>query len=388
MKLAICTDVFTDLSYTDMLDKVKSLGIDAVEMTAGCWGARKHCNTAELLADEGKRKEFMGELEKRGMRISALNTSCNPLWPSKTGEEYKKSMYDCATLAGLLGVKKIVAMAGLPAGSENDTTPNWITSTVSWPDFMAPAYEYQWKVTIEFWNEFIAHCKKCGIDPASLKGKVLCLNTGMHRLFDDSKAYYHYSIGTGIDAGKWFVKHGVKCVAMDSQALDHPLHTAMGNNGMTRMNLLGATGKPITEEYKELFGEEAYAEFDKFEYIRIHGQAAYDEKFGELEDLGVWGTWEPCHKEMLGHGIVGVENLGGDLDKIKPGKVFNFFCFPLRWYMGDGAMSRCVAFIDEDDVDASVPDRTYKYGGTGYADESGHGDSGLEYMRKLFNRNK
>ena len=27
-------------------------------------------------------------------------------------------------------------------------------------------------------------------------------------------------------------------------------------------------------------------------------------------------------------------------------------------------------------------------GGTGYADESGHGDSGLEYMRKLFNRNK
>ena len=201
-------------------------------------------------------------------------------------------------------------------------------------------------------------CKKCGIDPASLKGKVLCLNTGMHRLFDDSKAYYHYSIGTGIDAGKWFVKHGVKCVAMDSQALDHPLHTAMGNNGMTRMNLLGATGKPFTEEYKELFGEEAYAEFDKFEYIRIHGQAAYDEKFGELEDLGVWGTWEPCHKEMLGHGIVGVENLGGDLDKIKPGKVFNFFCFPLRWYMGDGAMSRCVAFIDEDDVDASVPDRT------------------------------
>ena len=60
MKLAICTDVFADLSYTDMLDKVKSLGIDAVEMTAGGWGARKHCNTAELLADEGKRKGIHG----------------------------------------------------------------------------------------------------------------------------------------------------------------------------------------------------------------------------------------------------------------------------------------------------------------------------------------
>ncbi|MBQ8585314.1 MAG: sugar phosphate isomerase/epimerase, partial [Butyricicoccus sp.] len=166
---AICTDVFADLSYTDMLDRVKSLGIDAVEMTAGGWGARKHCPTAELLADDAKLADYKAELDKRGMRISALNTSCNPLWPSETGEQYKKSMYDCAELAGKLGVKKIVAMAGLPAGSPTDTTPNWITSTISWPDFMAPAYEYQWKVTIEFWKEFAAHCEKCGVEQIAIE---------------------------------------------------------------------------------------------------------------------------------------------------------------------------------------------------------------------------
>ena len=117
MQLALCTDVLADLSFTDMLDKVKSYGIDAVEMTAGGWGARKHVNTAELLADDAKLEAFKAELDQRGMRISALNTSCNPTWPSKTGEEYAKSMYDCATLAGKLGVKKLVAMAGLPAGA-------------------------------------------------------------------------------------------------------------------------------------------------------------------------------------------------------------------------------------------------------------------------------
>ena len=147
MKLAICTDVFADLSYTDMLDKVKSLGIDAVEMTAGGWGARKHCNTAELLADPDKLAAFKAELDKRGMRISALNTSCNPLWPSETGKEYEKSMYDCAVLA----------------------TPNWIVSTVSWPDFMAPAYEYQWKVTIAFWKKFAQHCKNCGVEQIAIE---------------------------------------------------------------------------------------------------------------------------------------------------------------------------------------------------------------------------
>ena len=146
--------------------------------------------------------------------------------------------------------------------------------------------------------------------------------------------------------------------------------------------------KTIIEEYKELFGEEAFAEFDKFEYIRIHGQEAYDEKFGELENLGVWGTWEPCHKEMLGHGIVGVENLGGDLDKIPAGVWFRFNCFPLRWYLGDGSMARCTAEIDEDLLVKGVPDRTYAYGGTGYGFPEGNGDSGLEYMQKLFNRNK
>lgn len=169
MKLAICTDVFADLSYTDMLDKVKSLGIDAVEMTAGGWGARKHCNTAELLSSEEKLEDFKNELIKRNMRISALNTSCNPLWPSATGDAYKESMYACANLAEKLGVKKIVAMAGLPAGNAKDTTPNWITSTVSWPDFMAPAYEYQWKVTIEFWNEFASYCKQKKIEQIAIE---------------------------------------------------------------------------------------------------------------------------------------------------------------------------------------------------------------------------
>ncbi|MDY3618999.1 sugar phosphate isomerase/epimerase family protein [Agathobaculum sp.] len=169
MQLAICTDVFADLSYTDMLDKVKSYGIDAVEMTAGGWGARKHCPTAELLADENKLAAYKAELEKRSMRIAALNTSCNPLWPNETGKTYSESMYDCATLAGKLGVKKLVAMSGLPAGNEHDTTPNWIVSTVSWPDYMAPAVEYQWKTTIAWWKDFAAHCEKCGVEQVAIE---------------------------------------------------------------------------------------------------------------------------------------------------------------------------------------------------------------------------
>lgn len=169
MKLSICTDIFADLSYPDMLDQVKSLGVNAVEMTAGGWGACKHVDTAGLLTDANKRAAFMRELSDRGMAISALNTSCNPLWPSETGEIYAKSMYDCATLAGMLGVKTIVAMSGLPGGAPGDKTPNWITSTVSWPGYMVPSYNYQWEVTIKWWKDFAEHCKKAGVETIAIE---------------------------------------------------------------------------------------------------------------------------------------------------------------------------------------------------------------------------
>ena len=38
MKLSICTDVFGKIPFTEMLDKVKAYGIDAIELTTGGWG--------------------------------------------------------------------------------------------------------------------------------------------------------------------------------------------------------------------------------------------------------------------------------------------------------------------------------------------------------------
>ncbi len=206
-----------------------------------------------------------------------------------------------------------------------------------------------------------AACEKANFDPRELgNGMVLCLRSGMHLLYDDSKDYYHYSAGTGLKAGQWIEKYHPKCVAMDMQALDHPLHTAMGKNGPTQMNLPGRTGRSITQEYIDQYGIEQYALFDREVFIETFGMDRYMEEYGKLERAGECGTWEPCHKYMLGNGIVGVENLGGDLEKVV-GKRFQFWCFPLRWYMGDGTMVRCVAEIDDADLNP-VPDRVYKYG--------------------------
>ena len=58
MKLAICTDVYGNLPFAEMLDKVKSQGITGVEMTAGGWGGCPHVPTAALLAGPAKLTAF------------------------------------------------------------------------------------------------------------------------------------------------------------------------------------------------------------------------------------------------------------------------------------------------------------------------------------------
>ena len=74
------------------------------------------------------------------------------------------------TLAGKLGVKKLVMMSELPAGAPGDKTPNWFTSTVSWPDYMVESVRYQWEgVAIPLWKAFVEHCKKNGVEQIAIE---------------------------------------------------------------------------------------------------------------------------------------------------------------------------------------------------------------------------
>lgn len=170
MKLALCTDVLADLAFPEMLDRVKQYGIDGVEMTAGGWSPCPHVKTEELLASPPALAAFRGELEKRNMTIVALNCSGNPLAPGALGEKHTASSYRTVELAARLGVKKIVMMSGLPGGGPDDKIPNWITSTVSWPDYMPGVIDYQWnEVAIPWWQAFTRHAAEHGIEEIALE---------------------------------------------------------------------------------------------------------------------------------------------------------------------------------------------------------------------------
>ncbi len=147
-------------------------------------------------------------------------------------------------------------------------------------------------------------------------GDIVLVNTGWHHKYADSAEYYAYSPGFYKEAGEWFAAKGVKAVGTDTQALDHPLATAIGPHGPSE-----ATGGLLPwacREYEEETGRKVLDDFPE---------------------------WEPCHRAILSKGIYGFENVGGDIDAVT-GKRVTFAAFPWRWVGGDGCIVRLVAMID------------------------------------------
>lgn len=150
-------------------------------------------------------------------------------------------------------------------------------------------------------------------EPRIEAGDIVIINTGWHKFYGDNRKYFAYSPGLYREAGEWLAEKKVKAVGVDQQALDHPLATAIGPHG-PRGPLMPdvcaeferETGKPVSEVFSE---------------------------------------WEPCHRLLLGNGIAGFENVGGDIDQVT-GRRVTIAAFPWRWVKGDGCIVRMVAIVD------------------------------------------
>jgi kynurenine formamidase len=113
---------------------------------------------------------------------------------------------------------------------------------------------------------------------------VVIVNTGWHHQYDDNEDYFCRSPGFVSSAADWFVEKKVKVIGHDTQANDHPLATAIGpqRNGPLHPHL--------AEEYKQW-----------------SGGRDWKDDFPE---------WEPVHRKLFSNGILGIENVGGELDSV------------------------------------------------------------------------
>ena len=150
MRVGVFTPLLSQLPLEGVLDKLKGLHIDTVELGTGNYPGDPHCKLS-MLASAVELREFKRKLADRGFSISALSCHGNPLHPDAARARHDQEVSaKTIRLAEKLGVRVVVDFSGCPGDSPKAKRPNWVTCP--WPPDYLETLEWQWeKVVAPYW---------------------------------------------------------------------------------------------------------------------------------------------------------------------------------------------------------------------------------------------
>jgi len=164
MQLGLFTPLFNRLSFDELLVALRRFPqIAMLEIGTGCWPGSAHIDVEKLLIHPDARKQYLERLAEAQLRISALSCHGNPVHPQPSIAQNDASVLGkTIDLAAKLGVQTVVCFSGCPGGSENDTTPNWITA--AWPPEFAESLQWQWvERLVPYWKEIARIASDAGV---------------------------------------------------------------------------------------------------------------------------------------------------------------------------------------------------------------------------------
>lgn len=152
MKVGVFTVLMSDLPLQQVIQKLKGLGVDTIELGTGNYPGDAHCKLS-MLDNENELKEFKKMLDDNGITVSALSCHGEPLHPDpavsgKAQEISRKTIL----LAEKLGVPVVIDFSGCPGDSDHAKYPNWVVSP--WPPHYQELLAWQWeKKVAPYWTE-------------------------------------------------------------------------------------------------------------------------------------------------------------------------------------------------------------------------------------------
>ncbi len=163
MKLGVLTNLYGDRPLSEVLPKLKELGVEAIELGCGGYPGKAHCDPQVLLHDEKAYNDFTALIKSYGMEVSALSCHGNPVHPDKaTAKMYDDDFRDAVLLAEKMGIDTVITFSGCPGDHEGAKYPNWVTCP--WPEDYLHILEYQWNdVLIPYWKKTAAFCAEHGV---------------------------------------------------------------------------------------------------------------------------------------------------------------------------------------------------------------------------------
>ncbi|MFA6948273.1 MAG: sugar phosphate isomerase/epimerase [Eubacteriales bacterium] len=166
MKLCVLENLYASLPLEQSLSKLSAMGVDTLEIGAGGYPGKAHCDPAVLLSDPNAYDKFMATLKKYNMTVAALAAHGNNVHPDKKiAAQFDSDFRNAVLLAEKMGVDTIVTFSGCPGDHEGAKYPNWVTCP--WPEDFLAVLEYQWnEVLIPYWKEAGAFAKAHGVKVA------------------------------------------------------------------------------------------------------------------------------------------------------------------------------------------------------------------------------
>ena len=153
MKLSVLANLYGTKTLEETLQILTGLGVHTVELGAGGYPGKAHCNPAELLADPAKYDEFIATLKKYDVEVCALACHGNALHPDKAiAESFDTDFRNAVLLAEKMGVDTVITFSGCPGDHEGAKYPNWVTCP--WPEDFLAILDWQWnEKVIPYWQE-------------------------------------------------------------------------------------------------------------------------------------------------------------------------------------------------------------------------------------------
>ncbi|MEU7304904.1 sugar phosphate isomerase/epimerase [Streptomyces sp. NPDC007189] len=174
MKLGIYTAILHDRPLREALEIITSLGLTGAEINAGGFLGTPHLPVQQLLSGALAPEDYLKAFSDTGVELTGLNVNGNPLDPDPVaGPQHAADLRRAIEVAGMLGVRRVVTMSGLPAAEPGGTTPAWNVNP--WHSAYLDSLEYQWDtVAVPFWREIEAL--------AATHGVKVCIEMHPHNL--------------------------------------------------------------------------------------------------------------------------------------------------------------------------------------------------------------
>jgi sugar phosphate isomerase/epimerase len=157
-RIGVVLEAFGDSALGDVLAWLQREvpEVTDVEVGAGGYAPHPHCDVALLLASAQSRAAWLDQITAHELRVGALNAWGNPLHPDEQiAQRHDADLRNAIRLATLLGVDRVVAMAGCPAADPRDKAPHF--GAGGWLPYLEDVYERQWEHAIgPYWADLAA----------------------------------------------------------------------------------------------------------------------------------------------------------------------------------------------------------------------------------------